>query len=226
MSKVKVNFDTVYKALWAQYRQQFIIPSQQRWRGYSNAAVRLWLGEWVGAWVCPSVCRAYLVDTIATKDFLQSLSNFTSQQRWRGYSNAAVRLWLGEWVGAWVRPSVCHAYLVDTIATKDFLQSLSNFTCKLWMMRGGILLILGHGVKGPGQLWHSVYKTLWTQYRLQFLPNHFQTLHVSCGWWEKEPYWIWVMGSKVKVNFGTLCIRPCGHETDYSFCPITFKLHM
>ena len=34
------------------------------------------------------------------------------------------------------------------------------------------------------------------------------------------------MGSKVKVNFGTLCIRPCEHDTDYSFCPITFKLHM
>ena len=33
-------------------------------------------------------------------------------------------------------------------------------------------------------------------------------------------------GSKVKVNFGTLRIRPCGQNTDYSFGPITFKLHM
>ena len=24
-------------------------------------------------------------------------------------------------------------------------------------------------------------------------------------------------GSNVKVNFGTLCIRPCGHNTDYNF---------
>ena len=24
----------------------------------------------------------------------------------------------------------------------------------------------------------------------------------------------------------TLCIRPCGHNTDYNFCPINFKLHM
>ena len=32
--------------------------------------------------------------------------------------------------------------------------------------------------------------------------------------------------SQVKVNYGTLCIRPCGHDSDYSFCPITFKLHM
>ena len=93
-------------------------------------------------------------------------------------------------------------------------------------MRGGTLLILGHGVKGQSQLWHFVYKTLWTGYRLQFLPNHFQTSHVSCGWWEEESYWFWVTGSKVKVNFGTLCIRPCGHNSDFSFCPITFKLHM
>ena len=34
-----------------------------------------------------------------------------------------------------------------------FAQSLnSNFTGKLWMMRGGTLLILGHGVIGQGQL--------------------------------------------------------------------------
>ena len=101
-----------------------------------------------------------------------------SQQRWRGYSNAAVRGWLGEWVGSWVGGYVGGSvtlYLVDTIATTVFDQSLSNFTCKLSMMRGGTLLILGH---------------------------------------------------EVKVNCGTLCIRPCGHDSDYSFCPITFKLHV
>ena len=53
-----------------------------------------------------------------------------------------------------------------------------------------------------------------------------QTPHAHSPWWEEEPYWFWVTGSKVKVNFGTLCIRPCGHDTDYSFCPITYKLHM
>ena len=115
---------------------------------------------------------------------------------------------------------------MDTIQTTVFVQSLSNFTCRLWMMRGGTLLILGHGVKGQGQLWHSVYKTLWAGYRQKFLFNHFQTSHVGCGWWEEEPYWFWVMGSKVKVNFCTLCIRPCGQVTDYSFCPFTFKLHI
>ena len=54
-------------------------------------------------------------------------------------------------------------YLVDMIATTVFAQSLSNFTCTFTMMRGGTLLILGHGVKGQGQLWQSVYNTLWTQ---------------------------------------------------------------
>ena len=33
-------------------------------------------------------------------------------------------------------------------------------------------------------------------------------------------------GSKVKVNLSTLCIKPCGHDTDYSYCQITFKLYM
>ena len=133
--------------------------------------------------------------------------------------------WVSEWVSEWVCSSVT-LYLVDTIATSVFAQSLSNFTCTFTMMRGGTLLIWGHGVKGQGQLWHSVYKTLWTRYRLQFLPNHFQTSHVNCWWWEEETYWFGVTGSKVKVDFGTLCIRPCGHDTDCSFCPITFKLHM
>ena len=42
-------------------------------------------------------------------------------------------------------------------------------------------IVLGHGVKGQGQLWHSVYKSLWAEYRLQFLNNHFQTSHASYG---------------------------------------------
>ena len=49
------------------------------------------------------------------------------------------------------------------------------------MMRGGTLLILGHRVKGQGQLWHSEYKALWAQYRLQFMSNHFQTSHEGYG---------------------------------------------
>ena len=45
---------------------------------------------------------------------------------------------------------------MDTIQTIVLAQPLSDFTCKLWMMRGGTLLILGHGVIGQGQLWHCV----------------------------------------------------------------------
>ena len=112
------------------------------------------------------------------------------------------------------------------IQTTVLVQSLSNFTSKLWMMRGGTLLILGLRVKCQGQLWHSMYKTMWTRYRLLFESNLFQTSHVSCWSWEEGPYWFWVTGSKVKVNFGTLCIRPCGHNTDHSLSWITFKLHM
>ena len=39
-------------------RRNLIDFSQQRSRGYSNAAVRVWLGEWVSVSVCPSVRRA------------------------------------------------------------------------------------------------------------------------------------------------------------------------
>ena len=40
-----------------------VIPSQQRWRGYSNAAVRGWLGEWVSEWV-GSWVRAWVRPTL------------------------------------------------------------------------------------------------------------------------------------------------------------------
>ena len=69
---------------------------------------------------------------------------------------------MGACVRANVRGSVT-LYLVDTIATTVFAPSFSNFTCTFAMMRGETLLILGHGVKGQGQLWYSVYKTLWTR---------------------------------------------------------------
>ena len=61
--------------------------------------------------------------------------------------------------------------------------------------------------------------SLWAWYRVQFLPYHFQTPHVSCLWWE-ETYWFWVVGSKVKANFCILFIKPCGHDTDYSFAQL------
>ena len=63
--------------------------------------------------------------------------------------------WVSELVRGKVRVSVM-LYLMDTTVTTVFTQSLSNFTCKLWVMRGVTLLILGHRVKGQGQIWHCV----------------------------------------------------------------------
>ena len=57
--------------------------------------------------------------------------------------------------------------ITDRVQTIVYVQLLSNFTCKLWMIKGGTLLILGHGVKGQGQLWHCV-KDHGTRYRLKF----------------------------------------------------------
>ena len=37
---------------------------------------------------------------------------------------------------------------------------------------------------------------------------------------------ILVPGSKVNANFGILCIKPRGHNTDYSVCSIMLNLHM
>ena len=84
------------------------------------------------------------------------------------------------------------------------------------------------------------------------LPYHFQTSYVKLLIKEKEPYWFWVTVSKVKLgtvhktlkivderrrnstDFGSCrqrlnlaqSIKPCGHDTDYRFCPITFKLNI
>ena len=51
------------------------------------------------------------------------------------------------------------------------------------------------------------------------------TSHVCCSRLEKGTYWFSDTGSKVNVNSGILTMRPWGHDTDYSFCSITFKLN-
>ena len=167
-----------------------------------------------------SLCLSNLVGTIQATVFAQSLSNFSCKLF---MMRRGILLTLGQ--SSRSNLVVCLCHLVDTTQTSVFAQLLSNFTRELFMMKGGILLIWCHGVKGQGKLGRSVYKTLWAWYRLQFEFNHFQTSHVSYGWWEEEPYWFWVTGLKVEVNSGILCKRPCGHDTD-SFCPITFKINM
>ena len=88
---------------------------------------------------------------------------------------------------------------LDTVSVKhyghyytvySFAQSLPNFKCESFMMKGGILLILDHRVKGQCQLWHFV-KTLYAWYRLQFflvtLKLHIH--NVGCSRWEDFKSW-------------------------------------
>ena len=44
--------------------------------------------------------------------------------------------------------------LITQLLRTDLGRSVgvTDFTCKLWMMKGGTLLILGQGVKGHGTL--------------------------------------------------------------------------
>ena len=51
---IVVNVDPIARNI--PFCWDIVIPSQQRWRGYSNAAVRGWLGEWVSEWVGLWVC--------------------------------------------------------------------------------------------------------------------------------------------------------------------------
>ena len=53
------------------------------------------------------------------------------------------------------------------IQTTILAQSISNFTSKLFMIRRGTLLILGHRVKSQGQLWSVQEKA--TLYILYFM---------------------------------------------------------
>ena len=90
------------------------------------------------------------------------------------------------------------------------------------MIRRGTLLIWGHKANGQGQLWISVYKTLGT---IKTVFTH-SISNFTCKLWMMRRGTLLILGHKVKVNFGTLCIKLCGHYKDYSFCPITFKLYM
>ena len=150
------------------------------------SGVRGWVSDWVSASVV--LC---LVDTKQTTPFARSLSNFTfscgwweEELYWFCVTGSKVKVNFGT---LYKRPcgqdtdyNSSPITLNVRIQTTIVVQSLSNLTCKCWMMRGGNILILGHGVKDQSQLLHSTYKTLWTQYRLYFESNLFQTSHVSC----------------------------------------------
>ena len=143
-----------------------VIPSQQRWRGYSNAAVRGWLGEWVSMWVSGFVrgcVREWVRHALPCGHDSEPCGHDSD------YSFCPISFKLHMHIchderrnpidfgsrGQRSRSTLalCTSNLVDTIATTVFVQLLSNFTCTFTMMRGGTLLILGRGVKCQGQLW-------------------------------------------------------------------------
>ena len=76
--------------------------------------------------------------------------------------------------------------------------------------------------KGQGQLRDSACETVWAGYRLQFLLDHFQSSQ-SCKLWMMREGTLTIFGCRIKGQ-GQLVYSV--HNTDYSFCPITFKVHM
>ena len=112
--------------------------------------------------------------------------------------------WVSEWVGSRNRVG-------GDIVTRPFVGGWVSEWVGSWVrgwVRGSVTLYLVD----------TIPSTVFAQ--------SISTSHAHLPWWEEEPYRFWVTGSKVKVNFRTLYIKPCGHDSDYSFCPITFKLRM
>ena len=67
---------------------------------------------------------------------------------------------------------------------------------------------------------------LWARYRLQFLPDHIQTSHAHVDDERRNPIDFESRGQRSRSTLALCCIKPCGQDTDNSFCTITFKLLM
>ena len=160
-----------------------------------RACVRACVRAWVGGWAGESV-MLYLMDTIATTVFDQSFSKFTCKL-WTMRGDTLLNLGHGvkqnrSTEGCLklkrsvdnVKVNFCTLYIRPCGHDTDY--RFRPITFKLHMQvvdeewRNPIDF-WSQGSKGQGQLWHFLNKTLWAGYRLQFLPNHFQTSHVSCG---------------------------------------------
>ena len=92
------------------------------------------------------------------------------------------------------------------------IQSLSNCSHKLFMMKGSTLLTLGNNVKGQINSGTQPVKPCEHNIDYIFCPINFQTSHTSWLWWEENPYWFRVSGSTFKVNFvcaiqTTFCVQ-------------------
>ena len=144
----------------------------------------------------------------------------SSQQHWRGYSDAAIHGWLDESVSGCVHASVCRA----SSCGRDTDYSFWPITFKFHMYfaydeRRNPIDFGSRGQRSRSTLtlclWNLVGKIQTTVFALSLSNYTCQLLMMRGG-----------TLLKVKVNFGTLCIRPWGHDADFSLSPITFKLHM
>ena len=132
--------------------------------------------------------------------------------------------------GSWGQMSrstltLCLHNFVGTMQTAVFSPISFILHMELWMMRGGTLLIWGHVIKDQGQFDTLCIKLCGHHTDCTF----YQSLsNFTCKLWTMrgEPYRFLVTGPKVKDTFDTLFTQLCGHDIDYSFCLITFKLHM
>ena len=116
-------------------------PRKKCWRGYINAAVRVWSGEYVQAWASAWFRNPFPWRRDTDLYFVRLLSNFIHKctiMRWRillifGHRvNGYLWHFVFETLWVWYRLLLC-------------AQSFRNFTNRLFMTRGGILLIWGTG---------------------------------------------------------------------------------
>ena len=116
--------------------------------------------------------------------------------------------------------------LVGTIHTLLFARSLSNITCKLWMMRGGSLLIFGLGVKSQVQLWYSVCKAWLARYVICTVFPRSLSNFTYKFWMRRGPLLIFGHEFKGQGQLWHSVYMTLLTRYDYSFCPFTFKLPM
>ena len=120
----------------------FVVHIRRLIYKFLNVTVFFWLhgccGEWKG-WAVNQVNHTSWVAVVTPTDRPKSVRNrcvielfrgvvIPSQQSWRGYSNAAVRGWLGEWVSGFVGACVGECVVPSrfTLWTRKRLQFLPN----------------------------------------------------------------------------------------------------
>ena len=160
-----------------------------------------------------------------SKDFI-----IPSQQSWRGYSSAAVRGWLGEsvsgFVGGWVRGCVrgfVSLYLIGHESDFSFCPITFKFHMHIYNdeSRNRIdFWVTGSKVKVN---WHFVYKTLWTRYRLQFFPHSLSNF--TCTFTMMRGVSLLILGSWGQRSRSTFTLWDPVHTIQITvFAPIHFNM--